>query len=160
MIMINHIIPNKLVEGCTEGRYHRIFNHKIESSPDLVQSNTHNFCRMLNTTDYNYKLRSVLGQEDDSTATKWTWFNKQVHDRFLCSWMILRALVDYTDMGRAIGCILDEEYVSPVSIKDSSIRSTTPYFFTSMVLYPGSDDHLRIRIFIHEDLLVSSSKKQ
>ena len=35
---------------------------------------------MLNTTDYNYKLRSVLQEEDDSTTNKWTWFNKQVHD--------------------------------------------------------------------------------
>ena len=30
----------------------------------------------------------------------------------------------------------------------------------SMVLHPGSDDHLRIHEFIHEGLLSSSSKKQ
>ena len=47
-------------KGCTEGRYYRIFNHKIKSSLALVHSNTHKGCRMLNTNDYNYKLRSVL----------------------------------------------------------------------------------------------------
>ena len=53
---------------CTGGRYTRISNHKMESSSDLVQSNTHKGCHMLDTTDYNYKLRSVLGQEDGSSV--------------------------------------------------------------------------------------------
>ena len=33
-------------------------------------------------------------------------------------------------------------------------------FHTSMVLHPGSNDHLRICKFIHEGLLSSSSNKQ
>ena len=82
---------------------------------------------MLDTTDYNYKLRSVLGQEDDSTVTKRTWFNKKECDTFLCSWMISWALVDYTDMGRAIGHILDKVYVPSVSMRDS-IESITSFF--------------------------------
>ena len=57
-------------KGCAEGHYHQIFNNKMESSLDLVQSNTHEGCCMLNTIDYNYKLRSVFGREDDSTAYK------------------------------------------------------------------------------------------
>ena len=44
----------------------------MESSSDLIQSNTHKSCRMLNKTDYNYKLRRVLRRKDNSTANKWT----------------------------------------------------------------------------------------
>ena len=90
---------------------------------------------------------------------KWTWFNKQVRDTFLCSWMISRKLVDHTNIGRAIGCILDMVYAPSVSMRDS-IGSTTSFFHTSMVVNPGSNDHLRIRKFIHEGLLYSLSKKQ
>ena len=114
---------------------------------------------MLNTTDYNYKLRSVIGQEDDPKFTKWTWFDKQVCDTFLCSWMISRKLVDHTNIRRAIGHILDKVYAPSVSMRDS-IGSVISFFHTSMVLHPGSDDHLRIRTFIHEGLLSSLSKKQ
>ena len=95
-----------------EGRYHQTFNHKMKSSSIFVQSNTHKGCCMLDTTDYNYKLRSVIGREDDSNATKWKWFDKQVRDTFLCSWMISRKLVDYPNIGRAIGCILDKVYAN------------------------------------------------
>ena len=81
-------------KGCAEGRYHRTFNHEIESSSILVQSNTHEGWCVLDTTDYNYKLRSVIGWENDSKVTKWTWFNKQVRDTFYVhgwhhgSWLI------------------------------------------------------------------------
>ena len=57
-------------KGCAEGCYDQIFNHILESSSNLVQSNNHEGCCMLDTTDYNCKLRSVLGREDDSTGTK------------------------------------------------------------------------------------------
>ena len=112
---------------------------------------------MLNATDYNYKLRSVIGQEDDSKVMKWTWFNKQVRDTFLCSWMISRALVDFTNIGRAIGRIRDMVYAPSVSMRDS-IGSTTSFFNTSMVVHPGSDDHLRIGKFVHKGLLSSLLK--
>ena len=84
---IYHVPGEKMkskVEGkrICRGRYYQRFNHKMETSLNLVQSNTHKGCSMLYTTDYNYKLRSVLGQEDDSTANKWTWFNKQEYDTF------------------------------------------------------------------------------
>ena len=49
-------------KGCTEGRYDRIFNNVLESNSDLLQSNTHKVYCMLNATDYNYKLRSVIGK--------------------------------------------------------------------------------------------------
>ena len=55
---------------CAEGHYHQMFYHKMKSSSDLLKSNTHKDCHMLNTTDYNYKLRSVIGQENDSTVDK------------------------------------------------------------------------------------------
>ena len=148
-------------KGCTEGRYHRIFNNVLESSSDLFQSNTHKGCCVLHAVDYNYKLRSVIGREDDSKVMKWTWFNKQVRDTFLCSWMISRKLVDHTNIGRAIGRILDMVYAPSISMNKDSIGSTTSFFHTSMVVvHPGSDDHLRIRKFIHEGLLSSLSKIQ
>ena len=101
----------------------------------------------------------MIGQEDESKVIKWTWFNKQVQDTFLYSWMISRKLVDHTNIGRAIGCLLDLVYVSSTSMRDS-IGSTTSFFHTSMVVNPGSNQHLRIRKFIHEGLLSSLSKKQ
>ena len=50
-------------KGCAEGRYHCMFNIVLESSSDLLQTNTHKGCCVLNATDYNYsyKLRSVIG---------------------------------------------------------------------------------------------------
>ena len=146
-------------KGCAEGHYCYILNHVLESSSDLVRSNTHKNCCMLDTTDYNYKLRSVIGQEDDSKDTKWTWFDKQVRDTFLCSWMISPKFVDYTDMGRAIGRILDKVYTPSVSMRDS-IGSTTSFFHASMVSHLGLDDHLRIHKFRNVGLLSLLSKKQ
>ena len=86
----------------------------------------------MNAMNYNYKLRSVIGQEYNFTVNKWMWFDTQVRDIFLWSWMISRALVDYINMGRIIGCILDNIYARSVSMKDS-IGSITSYFHTSMV---------------------------
>lgn len=106
-------------KGCGKGHYHHIFKHVLKSSPNLAQSNTHEGCCMLNTTDYNYKLRSVFGQEYSHTNMTWIWFNQQVRDTFLCSWMISRSLVDYSNMGRAIGRILDKVYAPSVSMIDS-----------------------------------------
>ena len=114
---------------------------------------------MLNTTDYNYKLRSVIGREDNSKVTKWTWLDKQVRDTYLCSWMISQKLVDHTNMERAIGRIIHNIYALSVSMRDS-IGSSTSFSHTSMILHPESDDHLRIRTFIHKGLLSSLSKKQ
>ena len=94
---------------------------------------------MINAIDYNYKLRSVIGQEDDFTANTWTWFDIQVCDIFLWLWMISQVLVDYTDMGRIIGCILGNVYAQSVSMKDT-IGSITSYFHTSMVVHPGSNN--------------------
>ena len=67
-------------EDCVEGCYHRMFNNMLESSSDLLQTNTHKGCSVLTATDYNYKLRSVIGQEDTYNITKWTWFNQQARD--------------------------------------------------------------------------------
>ena len=41
-----------------------------------------------------------------------------------------------------------------------SIGSTTSFFHMSMMVNPGSDDHLRLRKFIHKGVLSSLSKKQ
>ena len=70
-------------KGCAEGRDHRKFNHKIESSSHLAQSCAHKGYCMMNTMNYNYKLRSVIGGKDDSTANMWTRFDKQVRVTFL-----------------------------------------------------------------------------
>ena len=73
--------------------------------------------------------------------------------------MLSRKLVDHTNIGRAIGRLLDMVYAPSASMRDS-IGSTTSFFHTSMVVHPGLDDHLRIRKFIHKGLLSSLLKKQ
>ena len=70
-------------KGYTEGRYHCIFNNVLESSSDLLRTNTHMGCYVLTATNYNYKLRSVIGQADNYNVTKWTWFNQQVQHMFM-----------------------------------------------------------------------------
>ena len=73
--------------------------------------------------------------------------------------MISRKLIDHTNIGRAIGCLLDVVYLPSMSIRDS-IEYTTSFFHTSIVVHPGLDDHLRIPKFIHKGLLSLLSKKQ
>ena len=113
----------------------------------------------MNVMDYNYKLRSVTGQEDDFTANKQTLFDTQVRATFLWSWMISGPLIDYTNMGRIIGCILDGIQTPYVSMKDS-IRKITSHFHTSMVEHQGSNDHLQMCNLIYRNILTSLSKKQ
>ena len=81
-----------------------------------------------------------------------------MRDTFLCLWMISQKLVDHTNIGKAIGCILDMIYAPSVSMRNS-IRSATSFLYTSMAVPPISDDHLRIRKFVHEDLLFSLLKE-
>ena len=142
-----------------ENKYHLMFNKVLSSYSNLLQTNTHKGCCMVDANDYNYELRSVIGREDKSKVTKWTWFNKQVCDKLLCSWMISQKFVDHTNIGRAIGRLLDLVYAPSTEMRDS-VGSSTSFFHTLMVVHPGSDDHLRIRKFIQEGLLASLSKKQ
>ena len=53
-----------------ENKYHLMFNNVLSSDSDLLQTNTHKGCCMLNANEYNYKLRSVIGQEDKYEVTK------------------------------------------------------------------------------------------
>ena len=53
-----------------ENTYHLMFNSVLSSDSDLLGSNTHKGCCVLNATEYNYKLRSVIGREDESKVTK------------------------------------------------------------------------------------------
>ena len=101
----------------------------------------------------------MVWQEDDFIANKRTWFDTQVRVTFLWSWIMSRALVDYTDIGRIIGCILDDVQAPYVSMNDS-VRNIISYFHTSMVVHPGSYDHFWIHNLIHGNMLSSSSKKQ
>ena len=73
--------------------------------------------------------------------------------------MISQSLVDYTDIERIIECILYNIYALSVSMKDS-IGSITSHFLTSMVIHPGSNDHLQMRNLIDGNMLSLSSKKQ
>ena len=110
-----------------------------------------------NVMDSNYNLRSVIGQEDDYTDNKRTWFDTQVYATFLWTWMISQALVDYTNMGRIIGHILDDLQAPQVSM-NNSIGTITLYFHTSMVVHSESNDYLPISNLIHGNML--SSTKQ
>ena len=136
-----------------------MFNNVLPSDSDLLCTNTHKGCCLLNTNEYNYKLRSVIGREDESKVTKWTWFNKQVRDTLFCSWMISRQLVDGSNIGRAIGRLFDLVYALSAEMRNS-VGSTTSFFHTSVVVNTGLHNHLYIRKFIHEGLLSSLSKKQ
>ena len=148
-------------KGCAEGRSYQEYNHKVESNSHIVSSYALVGSCLTNAMDYNfnYKLRSVVGREDDFTANKWTWFDIQVRATLLWIWMRSQALVDYTNMGRIIDGILDNVQALYVSANNSN-KTITSYFHTSMVIHIGSNDHLRIRNSIHGNMLSLSSKKQ
>ena len=146
-------------KGCAEGHYHPKFNHKLVLSSHIVTSCLYLGSYVMNTFDYNYKLKSVIGQENDFTTNKWKWFDTQVCDTFLWSCLISRSLVDYTNMSGIISRILDNVCVLSMPTKDS-IGSITSHFCTSMVVPPRSNDHLRIHNLIYENMISSSSKKQ
>lgn len=55
-----------------EDKYHLMFNNVLSSDSDILQTNTHKECCMLNANEYTYKLGSVIGKEDESKVTKWT----------------------------------------------------------------------------------------
>ena len=57
-------------KSCAKDKYRLIFNNVLTSSSNLLQSNNHTGCCVLNTTDYNCKLRRVIGQEGKSKVTK------------------------------------------------------------------------------------------
>ena len=114
---------------------------------------------VINTMDYNYKLRSVIGREDHFKTNKPTRFDTQVCAPLLWSRMISMVLVDYTDMRGIISHILDDVLAPHVSI-DNSIRIMTSYIDVSMVVHLGSNNHLQICSLIHGNRLSSSSKKQ
>ena len=73
--------------------------------------------------------------------------------------MISPQLVDGSNIGRAIGRLLNLVYASSAGMRNS-VGSTTSFFHTPMVVDTGLNDHLRIRKFIHKGLLSSLSKKQ
>ena len=54
--------------------------------------------------------------------------------------LILRKLVNHTNIGRVIGRILDMLYAPFVSMRDS-FESATLFFHTSMVVHPRLNDH-------------------
>ena len=104
-------------------------------------------------------LNDRSGRKDNLTVNKWTRFDKHVCTIFFWSWMISRVLVDYTDIEKFIGHILDDVQAPHVSM-NNNIRSITSYLHTSIVVHSGSNNYLRLRNLIHENMLPSSSKKQ
>ena len=44
-----------------QDKYHLMFNNVLPSDSDLICTNTHKRCCLLNVNEYNYKLRSVIG---------------------------------------------------------------------------------------------------
>ena len=111
----------------------QMFNNVLYSDSDLLYTNTHKGCCLLNVNEYNYKLRSIIGQDDVSKVKKWTWFNEQVHDTLFCSWMVSRKLVDSSNIGRAIECLLDLVY-TPSARMRNIVGYTISFFHTSMVM--------------------------
>ena len=127
---------------------------QLKTYSDLLHTNTHKECCLLNANEYKDKLRNVIGQEYVSEVTKWTWFNQQVRDKLFCSWRVSQKLVGGSNIGRVIGRLLNLVYAPSVGIRNS-VGSTTSFFHTSIVVNFGSNDHLRICKFIHKGLLSS-----
>ena len=44
-----------------QDKYHLMFNNVLLSDSDLLCTNTHKGCCLLNAIEYNYKLKSVTG---------------------------------------------------------------------------------------------------
>ena len=105
------------VSSPEEDKHHLMFNNVLPSDSDLLYTNTHKGCWLLNANEYNYKLRSVIGQEDESKVTKWKLLNKQVRDTLLCSQIRSRKLVDHTNIGRAIGHLLSLVYAPSAGMR-------------------------------------------
>ena len=57
-------------KGCAEGHYCQKINYELKSSSHIVTSCLHIGSYLTNTLDYNYKLRNVIGREDDFTTNK------------------------------------------------------------------------------------------
>ena len=53
-----------------ENKYHLMFNNVLSSDYDLLRTNTHKGCCILGANESNYKLRSVIGREDEPKVTK------------------------------------------------------------------------------------------
>ena len=47
-----------------EDKHYLMFNNVLPSDSDLLHNNTHKGCCISNANEYNYKLRSIIGQED------------------------------------------------------------------------------------------------
>ena len=146
-------------KGCAKGHYCQEYNHEVESISHIIQSYAHMGSCVTNGMYPNYKLWSVIGRKDIFTVNERTWSDTQACATCLWSWMISRALVDYTNIGRINGCILDDVQAPYVSMNDS-IGTIASYFHILTVVHPGSNDHLQIRNLIHGNMLSPSSKKQ
>ena len=128
---------------CAKEHHHRKYNYKVESSSHIIPSYALVGSSLTNTMDYNlyYKLMSVIGREHDFTANKWKCFDIQVRATLLWTWMISRALVDYTDMGRIVSGILDNvqaPYVSMKTVSDPQFHiSVHQWWYTQgpMIIY-------------------------
>ena len=56
-----------------QDKYHLMFNNVLPSDSDLLCTNTHKGCCLLNSNKYNYKLKSVIGREDEFKVTTFFW---------------------------------------------------------------------------------------
>ena len=92
----------------------------------------------MNVMDYNfkYKLRSVFEREDDFIAIKWTWFDIQVCNILLWTWVASRALVNYTEVGRIICSLFGNLQALFMSVTNCK-ETITSYFRTSLVVTQG-----------------------
>ena len=77
----------------------------------------------------------------------------------LWTWVLSRALVDYTGIERVIGGLLDTVQASSVSGTDSN-ETIASYLHRSLAVQPGSNDHGRMRNLAHENMLSLLSKKE
>ena len=76
----------------------------------------------------------------------------------LWPWVVSQAFVDYTETGRIIGCPIDTVQTLSVLGTDSN-KTLTSYVHASLVVHPGSNNHVPMCNLVHGNMLSLSSKK-
>ena len=70
-----------------QDKFHLMYNNVLPSDYDLFCTSTHKGCCLLNANEYNYKLKSVIRQEDVSEVKNGRWsINKYATRSFLHEW--------------------------------------------------------------------------
>ena len=76
------------------------------------------------------------------------WFDTKVCTVLLWIWVVSRALVDYTETRRVIGCLIDTVHTPyvPGTVSNGKI---TACVYKSLTIHPGSNNHVWMFNLVH-----------